>query len=150
MPSLPLVLYETVVEYKTHYKRHYCQGNIRTHDGMRVFFPITKFEHAFYESSTKDGKKDSFSRTRAERINWIRHALEDPDAEIYQGWNKYTKCYECSRRTSLVYENFVVVIEINSRSSQDKITATFITAYVADSNTIEKIKNSPRWKKEGR
>lgn len=44
----PLVNYATVAEYRTHYERVYCRGNIRTFDGIRVFFSANKFGHMFY------------------------------------------------------------------------------------------------------
>ena len=34
----PLVHYATVAEYRSHYERVYCRGNIHTFDGIRVYF----------------------------------------------------------------------------------------------------------------
>ena len=34
----PLVHYATVAEYRSHYDRVYCRGNILTFDGIRVYF----------------------------------------------------------------------------------------------------------------
>ncbi len=141
----PLISYETVLEYKNHYEKFYCRGKIYTFDNIRVFFKKTNFEHAFYESSSHDGKKDIFSRTRAERIDWIRMTIENPNAELYKGWNKGSKHYDNSRRVCILYENFVVVIAVNSQNPKTKLrSAGFITAYVAD-NSIDKIRNSPKW-----
>jgi hypothetical protein len=143
-----LTLYATPAEYKQHYEKNYCREKIFTFDGIRVYFRQTKFGHAFYESSARDGKKDRFSKTRAERIGWIRATLENPEAELYQGWNKDGKVYDGSRRVSVVYEDFIVVIRINKTDSQGKpFTADFITAYVADKSSIGKIRNSPKWSK---
>lgn len=33
----PLVHYETPTEYRLHYERIYCRGNIQTFDGVRVY-----------------------------------------------------------------------------------------------------------------
>jgi hypothetical protein len=47
----PLVRYATVAEYRSHYDRVYCRGNILTFDGIRVYFAASKFGHVFYEST---------------------------------------------------------------------------------------------------
>ncbi len=146
MLMLALTVYTTPAEYKQHYEKHYCQEKILTFDGIRVYFRQTKFGHVFYESSAKDGKKDQFSKTRAERISWIRATLENPKAELYQGWNKDGKVYDSTRRVSVVYGDFIVVIRMNKTDSQGKpLTADFVTAYVADKGSIKKIKGSPKW-----
>lgn len=140
-----LIHYATPAEYKQHYENHYCRERIFTFDSIRVFFRQAKFGHVFYESSARDGKKDKFSKNRAERIGWIRATLEHPDAELYQGWNKDDKVYDNSRRVSVVYDDFVVVIWMKKPNSNGKSEAAdFVTAYVAD-NSIDKIKNSPKW-----
>ena len=56
----PLVHYATVAEYRSHYERVYCRGNILTFDGIRVYFAASKFGHVFYESTARDGQKDLF------------------------------------------------------------------------------------------
>lgn len=140
-----LIHYSTPAEYKQHYEKHYCREKIFTFDSIRVFFRPSKFGHVFYESSARDGNKDKFSQSRAERIGWIRATLEHPDAELYQGWNKDDKVYDNSRRVSVVYDGFVVVIWMKKIHTSGKIEAAdFVTAYVAD-NSIGKIKNSPKW-----
>lgn len=57
----PLVRYATVAEYRSHYDRVYCRGNILTFDGIRVYFAASKFGHVFYESTARDDRKDVFS-----------------------------------------------------------------------------------------
>ena len=144
MSKPALVCYATPAEYKSHYEKHYCRGKIITFDNIRVYFTPAKFGHVFYESSARNGKKDFFSKIRAERINWIKATLENPHAELYQGWNKKQKVVEPNRRVSLVYEDFVVVIE-TKRDANGRITkAEFVTAYVAD-NSINEIRKSPKW-----
>jgi len=141
----PLVIYSASKEYKDHYEKYYCQEQIKTFDDIRVYFGKTKYEHAFYESSARDGKKDIFSIERAKRIDWIKATLAHPHAEVYQGWAKKTKTYDSNRRVGIIYESFVVVIQIAKRDHTNKpLTANFITAYVAD-NSIKKIRKSPRW-----
>lgn len=141
----PLIFYDTPNEYKRHYLRHYCCSKIITFDSIQVYFGSSKWEHVFYDSSLRDGKKDVFSPMRAQRIDWIKATLENANAELYQGWNKKTKTYENNRRVSVVYEDFVVVILISQLdASKIPYKAQFITAYVAD-NSIKKIRKSPKW-----
>lgn len=146
MPFPSLVIYQTTVEYQQHYEKFYCRENIFTFDKVRVHFKKSKFGHAFYESTGRDGNKDLFSRKRAERIDWIKATIENPEAELFMGWNKRNKIYDRDRRVSIVYESFVVVIEIYKRDTYCKpISANFITAYVAEDRTMRKIKDSPKW-----
>ncbi len=85
--------------------------------------------------------KDTFSTQRAERINWIKAALQDPNAELYVGWNGKKKRYDQSHRVALVIGDYIVVIRLSGKQN-----AQFVTAYVADSpSTIAKIKRSPKW-----
>lgn len=99
------------------------------------------FIGAFFESSGRRGEKDLFSKLRAQRIYWIRATLEDPDSELFQGWDAKRKVYDCGRRVALVKGNYVVVISL-----QPEQKARFVTAYVADSETtLEKIKRGVKW-----
>lgn len=135
----PLVRYGTEAEYREHYKRHYCRRDVRTTDGLRVYFNATRFEHAFYEGRGKY----RFSPVRAQRIDWISATLAHPDAALYQGWNKDAKIYVPDRRVSVIYEDFVVVISLRLRGD-NSLKGSFVTAYQAD-NSITKIRTSPRW-----
>ena len=80
------------------------------------------------------------------RMDWIKHTLEHPDAELYFGWNKDDKCIDEARRVSVVYEDFVVIVEL-SLSKQGVLKGNFVTCYLAD-RSIDKIKDGPRWEKE--
>lgn len=142
----PFVQYNTPAEYKTHYEVHYCQRPITTFDGIKIFFPKHKFGHAFYESSQRNGIKDTFSDERAKRINWIKDTLENPNADLYQGWDKESKVYLPHRRVSVVYGDFAVIIGL-SLNKNGELKGNFITCYEAD-NSIGKIRNSPLWDKE--
>ena len=73
MPYPPLVRYETESQYRTYFERVYCKKKIVTFDGIPVKFKKADFNHAFFES-TRD-KDDTFSRKRAQRIDWIKSAL---------------------------------------------------------------------------
>ncbi|CAD0357214.1 hypothetical protein [Xanthomonas hortorum] len=142
----PLVKYETSAEYRQHYERVYCRGNIQTPDEIRVYFDARKFGHAFYESAGRDGQKDTFSEVRAQRIDWIQATLTHPDAILFQGWDKTAGQVDPTRRVAVVYEDFVVVIAL-SLKRDSVLKANFITCYQADSS-IGKIRSSPTWSRE--
>jgi hypothetical protein len=137
-----LVHYATEAEYRAHYERCYCHAVIHTFDGLRVFFPKQQFDDAFFESANRKARdKSVFSLERAERIDWIRAAIEDPTAELYRGWDRDKKVIAYDRRITLVFGNYVVILQVYSKGNK----ATFITAYVASPDTIRKIRNNPRW-----
>lgn len=147
MTSLPaLVHYSSEQEYKEHYQREYCRAPAITFDGIRVFFHPSKFEHAFYESSHRNGVKDTFSPIRSQRIDWIKATLENPNARLYQGYESWTKSNSPRSRVQVVYEDFVVIIGL-SLTRKGVLKGNFITCYQAD-NSMPKIKKSPRWKRE--
>ena len=140
----------TEEQLRTIWSEEYCRKVIMTHDGIRVHFYDSNFDHAFFESSVRNkgvGKKkskDIFSPRRAARMMWIKEVLADKKAEMYVGYESKKKGYSNSKRVSVVKGDYVVVIQIYA----DK-QANFITAYVAD-NSIDKIKGSPRWKEKER
>lgn len=128
-------------KYRSHYERVYCKGPITTFDEIAVRFRKSSFDHCFYESIQRNQVKDTFSALRAERIDWIKAALLDPDAELHVGWDGKKRRYDRSHRVALVNGDYVVVIRLSSNQ-----TAQFVTAYVADSqSTLDKMKGSPRW-----
>lgn len=124
----------------------YCTNRISTFDGVEVSFYDNQFNHAFYESTKRNqrGKrkksKDLLSPRRCARINWIKDVLEDPEAELYKGYDSKSHSYANDRRVALVKKDYVVVIQLYKENK-----AKFITAYVAD-NSVGKIKQSPSWK----
>ena len=133
--------------YRAHFEREYCLGTIFTHDGIRVYFNKNKFDHAFFEKDFARGTKShNLSIVRAERMDWIKTTLENPDSDCFQGWNKTTRSYEETRRVQVVYESFVVVIQV-SLKQDGSLKANFITCYQAD-NSITKIRQSPNWDKD--
>jgi hypothetical protein len=137
----PLVRYETTDEYRLYYERIYCQGPITTFDGIDVRFRKSRFRHCFYESTGRNQIKNEFSRKRAERIDWIKAALQDPEGELYVGWDRKRKRFDRTHRVTLVAGNYVVVIRLSSTKR-----AQFVTAYLADSpSTVQKIKRNPKW-----
>lgn len=141
-----LLIYESKGKYLEYYKKEYCRKGVVTFDGIRVYFKENRFYHAFYESSKRDGIKDTFSLTRAQRIGWIRATLENSNSSMFQGWDKQRKRYDPGRRVCVVYENFVVILEMRLKRD-GRLKAMFITCYMAD-DSINKIKRSPGWSKE--
>ncbi len=137
-----LVNYITEAEYRQHYESMYCRRVHHTFDGFRVFFSKQQFNDAFYESANRKARdKSVFARQRAERIDWIGTALREVTSELYAGWDRDKKQINRARRVCLVYGDYVVVLQVN----QAKLTAIFITAYIADQHTIESIRQNPRW-----
>jgi len=143
MAPPPLIHYTTIPEYRQHYERVYCRGNIQTFDGIRVFFSPGRFGHAFYESTRRNGQKDQFSSARAQRIDWIKATLENPASDQFQGWDSKRRQYDLSRRVSVVYQDFVVIIALRP-TRQNTLKGNFVTCFHAD-NSIGRIRSSPRW-----
>ena len=128
-------------QYREMWRDNYCRQAIYTNDGIRVKFYDSNFDHAFYESSDRrQGNKDILSRRRLSRILWIKDALEDPEAELHVGYLSKKKSRSGKRRVALVKGNYVVVIQLYKDDE-----ATFITAFVGDEETIQKVKLDPLW-----
>jgi hypothetical protein len=137
----PLVQYTTEKEYRAHFERVYCRAALQCFDGIIVRFEKKEFDHCFYESSNRDGVKNEFSRLRAERIDWIKTALQDGQADLYAGWDSIRRQYDHGRRVALVMGNYVTIIRFTNT-----LKAKFVTAFVADSQlTLDRIRKSPRW-----
>lgn len=135
----PLVTNATEAEFRVHFERVYCQGPIETFDGIQVRFRKSQFDHAFFES--KKAKDDTFSLSRAERIDWIKAALLDNGADLRVGWDNQRRCSARDRRVAIVKGNYVLIIRLLGSSK----SAEFVTAFVADSSTIQKIRKSSKW-----
>lgn len=141
----PLVTYATADEYRAHFESLYCNGPITTFDGIEVRFRKSDFVHCFFESSRRNGVKDTFSVLRSERIDWIKATLEDPKAELYQGWDNVRRVIAPERRVAIVMGNYVAIISTYATKT-GTIRASFVTAYVADTgSTLTKIRSGPRW-----
>ncbi|HNY26194.1 MAG TPA: hypothetical protein PLA90_12850 [Candidatus Sumerlaeota bacterium] len=143
----PLLCLANEVAYRAHFEKLYCREPVETFDGIQVRFRKRDFDHCCFESSQRNNRKDLFSTKRAERLDWIQAALQDPNSERYQGWDKKKKCYDATRRVTLVMGDYVVVIALKAPKEAD-----FITAYVADTptrperlSTIDQIRKGPKW-----
>jgi len=137
-----LVKYTTIQEYRDHFERDYVKSIITTFDNIRVYFKNSDFNHCFYETTLH--KDDTLSRTRAERIDWIKETLEDKNADLRCGWLKSKNRIDCTRRVAIVNHNYVVIISIRHKKDCS-LKANFITAFVAD-KSISKILAMPKWK----
>ena len=133
----PLLKLRSIYEYWDRFTTEYCDTSpIETCDSVKVYFKPADFWHAFYEGD----QKEAFAWRRAKRIDWIREALTDPAAELYQGLNREAGCYSPSRRVTLVNGNYVVIVEFSSPHEAD-----FVTAFDASLKTVLSIRESPVW-----
>jgi hypothetical protein len=143
----PLLVLASDAEYRLHYERNYCRASITTHDGIRVFFSLDRFEHAFFEGTLRNGVKDtSLSAMRAQRMDWIAATLADPTSVRLQGWDKKHRRYDPTHCVNVVFEDFVVVLRLRLKAD-GSLKASFVTCYKAD-NSIAKIRRSPLWTRE--
>lgn len=148
MSQPALLMLNGILEYKKHYESMYCRAEIFTADSIRVYFQPQKFGHAFYENSQhKPGPKDQFSPARAQRMDWIKSTLIHPEALLFFGWDKDNRVYEKSRRVSVIFEDFVVIIELGL-NKENNLRGNFITCYLANNKSIGSIKASPLWDRE--
>jgi hypothetical protein len=129
--------------YRQHFLDNFVRGDVRTHHGVRVHFKGTDFDHAFFESTQRNGVKDQFSQDRSQRMSWIAHTLADPNADWYQGWVRARKTYDTTRSVAVACGDFVVVLKFRARRD-GQVVANFVTCYFAD-NSIGKIRQSPIW-----
>lgn len=139
----PLLAFQSTAEYRAHYENLYCRGPVVTFDGIEVRFGKKDFNHCFFESVVQ--KDDTFSPKRAERMEWIRAALQDHAAQLYVGWDNKRKVLAADRRVAVVMGNYVVIIQMTDTTGMPT-KARFVTAYVADSSrTLQMITSGPRW-----
>lgn len=139
----PLLKLASESEYREHFHKIYCVGPLQTFDDIQVRFRKRDFEHAFFESSSAKSKDDTFSLVRSERMEWVKQALIDPGADIRFGYDSTLRSEARDRRVAIVQGNFVVIIRI-----VDDKRAEFVTCYLADTRTIQKIKKSRKWPRE--
>ena len=131
-------------EYEKYFIENYCRKAIKTFDGVRVYFPRHSFKHAFYKSSSRRVQdKKIFDTERAERLDWIAVALNDCKAGLYFGWDNFKKKSDYKRRVAIVQKDYVIIVQFK----KDCSSATFITAFIADSKTLLQISLGEKWKK---
>jgi hypothetical protein len=142
----PLLNLKSPDEYRKYFEENYCNQKIFTFDKIRVLFPKSAFDHAFYSSSSRrEQKKDVFSTERVERMPWIKTALEDASAELYFGWDNKRKCVVTNRRVAIIVRDYVVIIQTKSADM-----AFFISAFIANQRALNMIRLNPKWQKNSR
>lgn len=130
--------------YRARFEANYCAGPLLTFDGVSVRFRKKDFDHCFYESPNRDKRKTKFSTFRSQRIDWIKLALEDTEAELYQGWDNDRQRYDPDRRVAVVHSNYVVIVLLTGDNK-----ANFMTCFVANTpESLKKIRMSPKWEVE--
>lgn len=142
MPMPPLLVLPDEHAYRAHFEAVYCQGPLRTFDGIEVRFRKRDFNHCCFESNRRTRRKARFSKVRSERLDWIKATLQDPSADLRVGWDSTRKRYDYDRRVAIVSGEYIVVIRLLSCRRK----AQFVTAYLADlESTRQKIHTSPKW-----
>jgi hypothetical protein len=111
--------------------------------GAPVYFASSDFDHAFYESTRRDGVKDQFSFTRAEQMDQIASVLANGSSDRFAGWHARTRAYDHTRCVCVASGDFVVVVRLGLTRA-GALRGNFVTCYVAD-NSIRKIRTSPEW-----
>lgn len=132
--------------YREYFHANFTKAPLRLTlaDGhAKIYFSKSDFNHAFFESTDRNGIKDEFSRTRAERMDDIPAALLDTKAIRHAGWNKRDRAYSHGRCVCLALDDFVVVVRLRLTTTDD-LAGRFVTCFVAD-NSIGKIRKAPLW-----
>ena len=136
----PFLEFETPEEYEKYFLDNYCKKPIDTFDGFTIWFKHTDFFHAFYESSIITHKGE-FSKDRASRMSWIKQVLTNKDCILKKGYDKEKKEFTDDRRVTVVFGDYVLIIGINRK----KRKGFFITTFVANEETLDKIIRGPDW-----
>jgi hypothetical protein len=137
----PLLILPGQVEYRAYFASRFCQNPVITFDGIRVRFFASAFNHAFFRDSSRTAHdKANFDRQRAERMNWIRAVLEEPQMALYRRIMGNSKV----RRIALdLGTRYAAIIQIDDSSPG---RARFITAYIVDSpRALARMTLNPRW-----
>lgn len=132
--------------YRAHYNLTFTRKpiDLRMSAGTApVFFDRQRFDHAFFESTKRDGAKDEFSLVRARRMDDIATVLASPVADRRAGWDSNRRCHDHTNCVSLAIDDFVVIVRLGL-SAQGFLRGRFITCFVAD-NSIGKIRQAPAW-----
>ncbi len=138
-----LITLASEAHYRDHFRLQYCSGPITTHDGIPVRFHARKFDHCCYDSSRRDGNKDTFSLRRAERLDWIAAVLQDPAIPLHFGWDNKRKVIDFDRRVAVLRPDYAVIIR---RLDAAWSTCEFTTAFVIDDPTIISLMLAkPQW-----
>lgn len=143
--SPALLSLEDQAAYQQHFVTKYCAGPLLTHDGIPIFFRRHAFYHAFFDTVVH--KDDTFSQTRAERMDWIEATLIDPQSQRLQGYLAKTKTHDPKRRVELRFQNFIVVL-IMGMKKNGVLKGEFLTCYAVNNRRLPKVQQAPIWSKQ--
>ena len=133
-------------EYRAHFVTNFTRAPLpfQTSQGRApIYFAANQFDHAFFESTYRDGAKDAFSPTRAERMDDIAVVLADRSVPRHAGWDSRSRSHSHTRCVSIALDEFVVVVRLGLTQT-GYLRGNFVTCYVAD-NSIGKIMSAPEW-----
>ena len=68
--------------------------------------------------------------------------MQDYNADLRVGWDSESKNYKLNRRVAIVRGSYVVIVQIKN----DMKEAKFITAFIADNDSLQRILSGPKWK----
>lgn len=131
-------------EYRQHYVDNFTRRPLMlpaSSGPAPIYFAASTFDHAFFESTRRDGAKDQFSLARAERMDLLPTAISDPAADRRAGWVRGS--YDHSRCVTIAVGDFVVIVRLGL-TRDGRLRGNFVTCFVADSS-IGKILRSPNW-----
>lgn len=135
-----LLKYTHEDEFRDHYFRVYCKGPLQTFDGISVRFNKSDYKHLCFQDDDHDGVREAFAWNRAERLDWIKHALEDSNAILKFGWLTKKGQVLYDRRVALVQGNYAVTIQFTGESE-----ARIITAFLFAQDDVAKFLQDPDW-----
>lgn len=135
----PLLILESEEEYREHYIRTLANGPaVITPDGIQVDFYEDKFDYVFWgRSSSWQKKKDRFAPERAQRMDWIRPLLVDPNADIRRESGSDYRNY----RLILYYPDPYMVVTKAVRRGRE----TFMNAYPCSRERLNEKSKFPKW-----
>ena len=144
MPLPRLLSLVNAQAYRAHFESRYVYGPpVVTHDGIRVRFIPSDFDHAFYCKSHRAApRKNTFDLERARRVDWIHTLLADSSLEMFRDPRHPNKMRRVVLEPTTPY---VIVIELLRK---DWSRARFITAFVVDDDwgSLIRIRRMPRWR----
>lgn len=133
-------------EYRSHFIANFTRTPVMfqtTQGRAPIYFAGHQFDHAFFESTGRNGVKDAFSPERALRMDDIPVLLSDRSVPRHAGWDAKTRSHSHTRCVSIALDEFVVVVRLGLTKT-GYLRGNFVTCYVAD-NSIGKIQSAPEW-----
>jgi len=127
-------------EYRDHFKQHYVLSSpILTFDSIAVSFKLTHHIEILRKEPAP-GQLRAFCPQRAERLDWIKAGLQDPNANLYFGYDRKRKTVDYNRRVAIVAANYAIIIRMTAQK-----TAEFVTAYIMDERSLKLATRHPDW-----